>query len=63
MIQALLPDRPTRQLLKIPEGEPVLQVRRRTWSGGSVVTSARLIHPGAGYSLVGRFSVATRGRE
>ena len=63
VIQALLPDRPTRQLLKIPEGEPVLQVRRRTWSGGSVVTSARLIHPGAGYSLVGRFSVATRGRE
>lgn len=57
VIQSLLPDRATRTLLKIPAGEPVLHVRRRTWSGGAVVTSARLIHPGSSYSLVGRFRV------
>jgi GntR family histidine utilization transcriptional repressor len=57
VIQSLMPDRATRTLLKIPEGEPVLHVRRRTWSGGVVVTSARLIHPGSSYSLVGRFRV------
>ncbi len=62
VIQALLPNRKTRVLLKIPEGQPVLHVRRRTWSGGGVVTSARLIHPGAGYSLVGRFAPGPRGR-
>jgi GntR family histidine utilization transcriptional repressor len=60
IIQSLMPDRATRALLKIPEGEPVLHVRRRTWSGGAVVSSARLIHPGSGYSLVGRFKVARR---
>jgi GntR family transcriptional regulator, histidine utilization repressor len=57
IIQSLLPDRGTRALLKIHEGEPVLQVRRRTWSRGAVVSSARLIHPGSSYSLVGRFKV------
>ncbi len=62
VIQALLPDRLTRQLLKMPAGEPVLQVRRRTWSGGAAVTSARLIHPGSSYSLVGRFGAGGRSR-
>jgi len=57
IIQSLMPDKATRSLLKIPEGEPVLHVRRRTWSGGAVITSARLIHPGSSYSLVGRFHV------
>ncbi len=61
VIQSLMPDKATRTLLKIPEGEPVLHVRRRTWSGGAVVTSARLIHPGFGYSLVGRFRVDRNG--
>jgi GntR family histidine utilization transcriptional repressor len=60
IIQSLMPDRSTRVLLKIPEGEPVLHVRRRTWSGGVVVGSARLIHPGSSYSLVGRFKVSGR---
>jgi GntR family histidine utilization transcriptional repressor len=60
IIQSLMPDRATRVLLKIAEGEPVLHVRRRTWSGGAVVSSARLIHPGSSYSLVGRFKVGRR---
>jgi GntR family histidine utilization transcriptional repressor len=58
VIQSLMPDRATRTVLKIPQGEPVLHVRRRTWSGGAVVTSARLIHPGSSYSLVGRFRIS-----
>jgi GntR family transcriptional regulator, histidine utilization repressor len=60
IIQSLIPDRATRVLLRIPKGEPVLQVRRRTWSGGAVVSSARLIHPGSSYSLVGRFKIDRR---
>jgi GntR family histidine utilization transcriptional repressor len=60
IIQSLIADRATRALLKISQGEPVLHVRRRTWSGGAVVNSARLIHPGSSYSLVGRFQVNRR---
>lgn len=60
VIQSLMPDRTTRSLLDIPPGEPVLQVHRRTWSGGVVVTSARLVHPGSRYSLVGRFRIRRR---
>jgi GntR family transcriptional regulator, histidine utilization repressor len=60
IIQSLMPHRAMRVLPKIPEGEPVLKVRRRTWSEGAVVSCARLIHPGSSYSLVGRFKVGRR---
>jgi GntR family histidine utilization transcriptional repressor len=60
VIQALTPDEPTRALLTMAPGEPVLHVHRRTWSGGRVVSSARLIHPGSRYSLFGRFRPARR---
>jgi GntR family histidine utilization transcriptional repressor len=55
VIQALIPDDATRGLLAMQPGEPALHVRRRTWSGGIVVSSARLVHPGSRYSLFGRF--------
>jgi GntR family transcriptional regulator, histidine utilization repressor len=58
MVQALTPDRQMRALLEIPATEPVLHVRRRTWSAGIVVSTARLAHPGSRYSLFGRFQVA-----
>jgi GntR family histidine utilization transcriptional repressor len=58
VIQALLPGEHTRLLLEMAPGEPVLHVTRRTWSGGVVVSSARLIHPGSRYSLFGRFQPA-----
>lgn len=61
IIQSLMPDRATRALLKMSQGEPVLHVRRRTWSGGVVVSSAHLIHPGFAYSLVGRFKINRNG--
>jgi GntR family transcriptional regulator, histidine utilization repressor len=60
VIQALMPDAPTRALLDIASNEPILHVRRRTWSGGVVVSSARLVHPGSRYSLIGRFEVERR---
>lgn len=58
VIEALIPDGATRALLAMEAGEPVLLVRRRSWSGGIVVSSARLIHPGSRYSLFGRFQPA-----
>jgi len=62
VIQALLPSAKQRGMLGIVKGEPVLHVRRRTWSGGTAVTSARLVHPGSGYALVGRIAPGRRGR-
>ena len=58
VIQALIPDEATRSLLEMAPAEPALHVRRRTWSGGMVVSTARLIHPGSRYSLFGRFRPA-----
>jgi GntR family histidine utilization transcriptional repressor len=58
-----MPDSATRALLAIPAAEPVLHVRRRTWSGGAVVSTARLVHPGSRYSLFGRFRVARNQRH
>jgi GntR family histidine utilization transcriptional repressor len=60
VIQALTPDRTTRALLELAANEPVLHVRRRTWSGGRVDSSARLAHPGSRYSLFVRFQPARR---
>jgi GntR family histidine utilization transcriptional repressor len=61
VVQAFMPDGATRTMLEMPANEPVLHVRRRTWSGGAVVSSARLVHPGSRYSLFGRFKVAGKG--
>ena len=44
------------ELLQIEQGEPCLLIRRRTWSGRTPVTAARLIHPGSRHRLEGRFS-------
>ncbi len=41
--------------LRIEPGEPCLLVRRRTWSDGRLVSSARLLYPGTRYRLGGRF--------
>ena len=36
--------------LRIEPGEPCLLVRRRTWSDGRLVSSARLLYPGTRYT-------------
>jgi GntR family histidine utilization transcriptional repressor len=41
--------------LQIDMGSPCLLVRRRTWSEGRLVSSARLLYPGSRYRLGGRF--------
>ena len=58
IIQAIPADRATSEALDIKEGDPVLLLRRRTWSGGIVATSARLRHPGARFSLAGRLTAS-----
>lgn len=55
VVEAVLPDAAEARLLGINRGEPCLLIRRRTWSGARLVTSARLIYPGSRYRLEGRF--------
>lgn len=57
VIQAVPADESTRALLEMAPGEPVLLMRRRTWSRGMIASSARLLHPGARFSLAGRMPV------
>lgn len=57
IIQATTAEAATRELLEMPRGEPVLLLRRRTWSKGVIVTSVRLIHPGSRFSLVGHMTL------
>jgi GntR family transcriptional regulator, histidine utilization repressor len=55
-VEAILPDANQQRRLKITSMEPCLSLRRRTWSGGLVVTSATLIYPASRYALYSRYS-------
>ena len=55
-VRAVMPDRETRELLGMPAGEPCLQLTRRTWSQGRVVTQATLVYPGDRYELGARYA-------
>ena len=48
----------TRALLDMATGDPVLLLRRRTWSRGMIASSARLLHPGTRFSLAVRMRIA-----
>jgi GntR family histidine utilization transcriptional repressor len=54
IVEAVVADARMRRLLEIDAGEPCLQVNRRTWSGGQLISCARLIHPGSRYRLGSR---------
>lgn len=56
VVEAILAEAQQCTLLQIQPGEPCLLIRRRTWSGKTPVTAARLIHPGSRHRLEGRFS-------
>ena len=56
VVEAILAEPEECRLLQIEPGEPCLLIRRRTWSGRTPVTAARLIHPGSRHRLEGRFS-------
>jgi len=55
VVEAIQAEQQECEWLEIQSSEPCLLIRRRTWSGHSVVTSARLIHPGSRHRLEGRF--------
>ena len=55
-VRAIMPDSETRHLLGMPAGEPCLQLTRRTWSQGRVVTQATLVYPGDRYELGARYA-------
>jgi len=54
IIEAVLPSVRIQDLLTVAAGEPCLQLTRRTWSNGLVVSRARLSYPGRHYRLAGR---------
>lgn len=58
IIQAVLADETSRKLLEMQTDDPLLLLRRRTWSRGMIATSARLLHPGSRFSLAGRMTMA-----
>jgi GntR family histidine utilization transcriptional repressor len=61
MVEAILPDERTRNLLRVSAGEPCLRLYRRTWSLGRAVTYAWLTHPGTLYRMVARFAPGRNG--
>lgn len=56
VVEAVLAKPWEQALLAIDADEPCLLIRRRTWSGEQVVTSARLLYPGSRHRLEGHFS-------
>ena len=54
-IEASLPTEEEARLLGIQRNDPCLVVVRRTESQLRPITLARLVHPGARYSIEGRF--------
>lgn len=55
IVQAVLPDRRTAGALNMDPAEPCLQLNRRTWKDGRVVTGVRLTYPGYRYALAARY--------
>lgn len=60
IVQAVLPDATTRELLAIPADEPCLRLERRTWNDGRVVTYAALTYPSSRYDLSARYDLGGR---
>lgn len=54
-LTAVLPDPGQQELLGIQANEPCLQLKRRTWSEGRLVSYAELLYPGSRYSFGGVF--------
>lgn len=58
VIEAIMPDKATRDLLDISKSEPCLVLHRRTWVKQAVATRNRLIYPGSRHKIGGRFKPA-----
>jgi GntR family histidine utilization transcriptional repressor len=55
LVDAVQPTAVQAQRLAMPAGEPCLQLTRRTWTRGEVVTLVRCLHPSSRYRLGSRF--------
>ncbi len=55
VVEAILPDKRTRKLLKTRANEPCLLLARRSWSYGTLVTKTTLVYPGSRFQLGSRF--------
>jgi GntR family transcriptional regulator, histidine utilization repressor len=55
IVQAVVPTPRVRRLLAMSAGEPCLLIRRRTWTGDRVASTAQLHHPAGRFELAGRF--------
>lgn len=58
VVEAILPDARTQELLQIRDREPCLMLHRRTWSYGLIVTKSTFIYPGSRYKIGSRFKTA-----
>jgi GntR family histidine utilization transcriptional repressor len=56
IVTAVNPSPALRERLQVDHHEPCLQLSRRTWTHGRVVTWATLTHPGSRYDLAARYS-------
>ena len=57
IIEAVMPDRRARQLLRISASEPCLRLFRLVWSDGVPSSCAWLTYPGSLYRMVARFTL------
>ena len=55
-VRAVMPERASRELLQLADNEPCLQLVRRTWKNGRVVTRVTLTYPGDRYELGARYA-------
>lgn len=54
-VQAIMPDALLMARLVIPDNEPCLRLKRRTWKDNTVVTSVFLTYPSSRYELSARY--------
>jgi GntR family transcriptional regulator, histidine utilization repressor len=55
VVDAVVPTRAESAALQVGHTEPCLVLTRRTWSGSTLVTVVRCVHPGSRYRLGTRF--------
>jgi len=55
-VEAVVASAEEGELLQIQPNEPCIQIKRRTWCGEQLVTTARLISPGSRFQLFGQFT-------
>jgi GntR family histidine utilization transcriptional repressor len=55
-VSAMVPDSATCELLAMQDGQPCLQITRRTWHQQQVVTYVTLTYPGDRYELGARYA-------